>query len=224
MTPDPDIPPPRRQGSGWSVSDLARAQGGLSKQDGCREGRALRGAGLLATRTRQGTRQARQPCRVRRAAGQTTDLGRERGAATKRAHAAGLPSGATGTDPVYSRSRPARWPTPPTARKIALGIDLKLLVPVEPAAGGEFAGVLAPIRTRLDRLQTRAADCAAAVAEGGERGAAKLPQGARRRDLERDSPTGRPRWRARSPPRRPARSTTFNPRAGTPEPEPDEAG
>ncbi|MGX9981967.1 hypothetical protein [Methylobacterium fujisawaense] len=157
-----------------SISDLA-ARKGVSKQTVAERVSRFEAQGLLTTRPGKGKAKLVNLAEFDRVAGETTDLGREQGAATRRA-AASLPSPSGGSDPVYTQEQARKMAYSADREKIALGEDLERLVPVD-RLESEFARVLAPIARALTRLSARADDVTAAVGENGKAGARAFLEG-----------------------------------------------
>lgn len=172
------LPPPesgaeaQAEGLWLSISDLA-ARKGVAKQTIAERVTRFEAQGLLTSRPGRGRAKLVNLAEYDRVAGETTDLGREQGAATRRGATAApsaWPPTSTGTDPVYTQEQARKMAYSADREKIALGEDLERLVPVD-LLRDEVLSVFAPIVARLDRLDGRADEVAAAVARDGGAGA-----------------------------------------------------
>lgn len=170
MLPDtPATGSAAESGGFWlSISDLAKHKG-LSKQALAERVVRFEVAGKLTTRPGPGRSKLVNVAEFDRAAGEIGDLGRERGAATRRA-AMAMPLAPAGTDPSYTQEQARKMAYSADREKIALGEDLERLVPVD-RLEAEFTRVLAPIARALTRLSAKADDVTAAVSESGRAGA-----------------------------------------------------
>ena len=124
-------------------------------------------AGLLTTRPGKGRAKLVNVAEYEDAVGQTSDLAREQGQATRKG-SAGL--GNAPGDPVYTQEQARRMAYQADREKIALGRDLDLLVPVDELAA-DATRIFSAMILRLDRLESRAEALAIAVGQGGTAGA-----------------------------------------------------
>lgn len=151
-----------------TITELAQRKG-LGKPAVSERVARFEAQGLLTTRPGKGKAKLVNLAEFDRVAGETTDLGREQGAATRRSIVS--PAGAgPGTDPVYTQEQARKMAYAADREKIALGTDLDLLVPVD-RLRDEVLRLMAPIVARLDRIEGRADDVSAAVARNGSSGA-----------------------------------------------------
>lgn len=158
---------PGSDGLWVTITELAQRKG-LGKPAVSERVARFEAQGLLTTRPGKGKAKLVNLAEFDRVAGETTDLGRELGAATRRAAAA--PSMPTGTDPVYTQEQARKMAYSADREKIALGEDLDRLVPVD-RLDAEFARVLGPVARALTRLSTRSDALLDAVTENGRAGA-----------------------------------------------------
>lgn len=165
---------PEADGLWVTITELAQRKG-IGKPAVSERVARFEAQGLLTTRPGKGKAKLVNLAEFDRVAGETTDLGREQGAATRRA-AAALPSPSGGSDPVYTQEQARKMAYSADREKIALGEDLDRLVPVD-RLEAEFARVLAPIARALTRLSARADDVTAAVGENGKAGARAFLEG-----------------------------------------------
>lgn len=173
MPPDLDLGAEDGDGGLWlSISDLADHLG-LRKQSVAERVTRLEDAGLLTTRAGKGRAKLVNVAEYEEAVGQTSDLARDLGHATRRGGAT-LP-GAPG-DPVYTQEQARRMAYQADREKIGLGKDLELLVPVDQLAA-DAARVFSAMILRLDRLEGRAEEAALAVGQGGTNGARTFLKG-----------------------------------------------
>lgn len=169
MTIDLDIGASDAATGLWlSISDLASRKG-VRKQTVAERVSRFEAQGLLTTRPGKGKSKLVNLAEFDRLAGETTDLGRELGAVTRRVVMA-PPASPTGTDPVYTQEQARKMAYSADREKIALGEDLERLVPVD-RLDAEFARVLGPVARALTRLNTRADALLDAVTENGRAGA-----------------------------------------------------
>lgn len=149
-----------------SISDLADHLG-RRKQSVAERVTRLEDAGLLTTRPGKGRVKLVNVAAYEDAVGQTIDLARQQGHATRKG--AGPLTSAPG-DPVYTAEQARRMAYQADREKIALGRDLDLLVPVDQLAS-DATRIFSAMILRLDRLEGRAEALALAVGQGDTAGA-----------------------------------------------------
>jgi hypothetical protein len=154
------------EGLWLSISDLA-AEKGLGKAAVSERVSRLEAQGLLRTRAGKGRVKLVNVAAYEDAVGQTNDLARQQGHATRKG--AGLLTSAPG-DPVYTAEQARRMAYQADREKIALGRDLDLLVPVDQLAS-DATRIFSAMILRLDQLEGRAEALALAVGQGGTAGA-----------------------------------------------------
>ena len=154
------------EGLWLSISDLA-AEKGLGKAAVSERVSRLEAQGLLRTRAGKGRVKLVNVAAYEDAVGQTNDLARQQGHATRRS---GGPLTSASSDPVYTAEQARRMAYQADREKIALGRDLDLLVPVDQLAS-DATRIFSAMILRLDRLEGRAEALALAVGQGGTAGA-----------------------------------------------------
>jgi hypothetical protein len=154
------------EGLWLSISELA-IEKGLGKAAVSERVSRLEAQGLLRTRRGKGRVKLVNVAEYDEAVGQTTDLARDLGHATRRDTL--VPSSSLG-DPVYTVEQARRMAYQADREKIALGRDLELLVPVDEFAADAVRIFSVMIRP-LDRLEARADALSLAVRQGGTAGA-----------------------------------------------------
>lgn len=161
------------QGDGlWlTISELA-ARKGVAKPTISVKVSRLEALGQIQTRPGKGKTKLVNLAQYDAAVGETTDLARERGAQTKREQEPRQPETPSGNagDPIYTREQARRMAYQADREKIALGESLEKLVPVDRVAE-VTRRLFEPVLRRLDRLESRAGDAAAAVGRDGTNGA-----------------------------------------------------
>ncbi|MCJ2132156.1 hypothetical protein [Methylobacterium sp. E-045] len=170
MDKAPNTPP--AEGLWLSISELA-IEKSLGKAAVSERVSRLEAQGLLRTRPGKGRVKLVNVAEYEEAVGQTTDLVRDLGHATRRDTLA--PNSSPG-DPVYTVEQARRMAYQADREKIALGRDLELLVPVDQFAADAVRIFSAMIRP-LDRLEARADALSLAVSQGGTAGARTFLKG-----------------------------------------------
>ena len=160
------------EGLWLSISDLA-AEKGLGKAAVSERVSRLEAQGLLRTRAGKGRVKLVNVAAYEDAVGQTIDLARHQGHATRKG--AGPLTSVPG-DPVYTAEQARRMAYQADREKIALGRDLDLLVPVDQLAS-DATRIFSAMILRLDRLEGRAEALALAVGQGGTAGARSFLKG-----------------------------------------------
>lgn len=160
---------PQAEGLWLSISELA-IENGLGKAAVSERVSRLEAQGLLRTRRGKGRVKLVNVAEYEEAVGQTTDLARQLGHATRGSDRS------FERDPVYTAEQARRMAYQADREKIALGRDLELLVPVDQLAADAVRIFSAMIRP-LDRLEARADALSLAVSQDGTAGARAFLKG-----------------------------------------------